>query len=58
MRTRWSLVVAVVVLAVAGCADPQTDTKAAPSEVAFDTSAKQEHITSAKVDSIAAELPA
>lgn len=60
MTKRWSALVAVVLLAAAGCADPQTEApkNGDASVVAFDTSAKQEHITSAKVDSIAAELPA
>src|SRR4051812_11492263 len=59
MRKRWSLVLGVVLLA-AGCADPQTESAKSsdPSVVSFDTSANQQHITSAKVDSIAAELPA
>ncbi|MGW6276917.1 ABC transporter substrate-binding protein [Kribbella sp. NPDC055071] len=61
MTKRLSILVAAVLLGVAGCADPQTE--AAPktgdaSVVAFDTSADQQHVTSAKVDSIAAELPA
>src|ERR1700754_92083 len=61
MTKRLSILVAVVLLGAAGCADPQTE--AAPktgdaSVVAFDTSADQQHVTSAKVDSIAAELPA
>ncbi len=61
MRKRWSLVLGVVLLAAAACADPQTEPAAKSgdtSAVAFDTSADQKHITSAKVDSIAAELPA
>jgi polar amino acid transport system substrate-binding protein len=57
MRKRLILVSAVVLL-LGACADPQTSTSSKASEVAFDTSAKQTHITSAKVDSIAAELPA
>jgi polar amino acid transport system substrate-binding protein len=53
-------VLGVILLAAAACADPQTQsTKSSdPSVVSFDTSANQQHITSAKVDSIAAELPA
>ncbi|MEV5964988.1 ABC transporter substrate-binding protein [Kribbella sp. NPDC051952] len=53
--------VVVALLALAACADPQTNASSTggdASVVAFDTSAKQERITSAKVDSIAAELPA
>jgi polar amino acid transport system substrate-binding protein len=52
---------AVILLALAACADPVTEsasTSGDASVVAFDTSANQQHITSAKVDSIAAELPA
>jgi polar amino acid transport system substrate-binding protein len=61
MRKTWTITAAAVLLSLAACADPQTG--AAPkgndaSVVAFDTSANQKHITSAKVDSIAAELPA
>src|SRR6266516_3190523 len=61
MTKRWTVLTAVVLLAVAACADPQTkaaSTSGDASVVAFDTSANQEHIASAKVDSIAAELPA
>ncbi|MFF0265119.1 ABC transporter substrate-binding protein [Kribbella sp. NPDC004536] len=53
---RHLLLVSVGVLLLGACADPQTTT--ASKEIAFDTSATQTHITSAKVDSIAAELPA
>ncbi|MGZ0150860.1 ABC transporter substrate-binding protein [Kribbella sp. WER1] len=53
-----SVAVSAAVLLLGACADPQTGTSSKASEVAFDTSAKQTHITSAKVDSIAAELPA
>jgi polar amino acid transport system substrate-binding protein len=61
MKSPLPVAAGLLLLAAAACADPQTN--AAPSSgdasvVAFDTSAKQEHITSAKVDSIAAELPA
>ena len=60
MRKRWIAVLGVVLLAAAACADPQTQPAESsdPSVVSFDTSAGQKHITSAKVDSIAAELPA
>lgn len=61
MRKRLTALFGVLLLAAAGCADPQTSPppkSAGASQIAFDTSAKQEHITSAKVDSIAAELPA
>jgi polar amino acid transport system substrate-binding protein len=64
MKRTWTITAAVALLTLAACADPQTNA-AAPaakngdaSVVAFDTSAHQQHITSAKVDSIAAELPA
>jgi polar amino acid transport system substrate-binding protein len=59
-----ALVSVVALLALAGCADPVTEPAAGPpaeggaAAVKFDTSANQEHLTSAKVDSIAAELPA
>ncbi|MFC9689576.1 ABC transporter substrate-binding protein [Kribbella sp. NPDC056951] len=50
---------AVLLLAAAACADPPTEApRGDTSAVSFDTSAKQVHITTAKVDSIAAELPA
>ncbi|TCC20133.1 ABC transporter substrate-binding protein [Kribbella speibonae] len=60
MRKRWIAVLGVVLLAAAACADPQTQPAESSdaSVVSFDTSAGQKHITSAKVDSIAAELPA
>ncbi|HWD78856.1 MAG TPA: transporter substrate-binding domain-containing protein, partial [Kribbella sp.] len=57
MRKRLMLLSAIALL-LSACADPQTSTSSKASEVAFDTSANQSHITSAKVDSIAAELPA
>jgi polar amino acid transport system substrate-binding protein len=60
MRKRL-IALGVVLLAAAGCADPQTESapkSSDASQIAFDTSANQEHITSAKVDSIAEELPA
>ncbi|HEY0474029.1 MAG TPA: ABC transporter substrate-binding protein [Kribbella sp.] len=52
---------AVALLTLAACADPVASPapkSGGASAVAFDTSAKQQHITSTKVDSIAAELPA
>jgi polar amino acid transport system substrate-binding protein len=52
------LIGAALLLSVASCADPQTSAGPETSAIAFDTSANQQHITSAKVDSIAAELPA
>jgi polar amino acid transport system substrate-binding protein len=47
-------------LLVAGCADPVAEAPKSSdaSAVSFDTSAGQQHITSAKVDRIAAKLPA
>lgn len=47
--------VACGLLVLAGCADPPAKDV---SQVAFDTSATQEHVASSKVDAIAAELPA
>jgi polar amino acid transport system substrate-binding protein len=64
MRTRWIVAFATFLLTAAACADPQTESAPPPangrdvSVVKFDTSANQERITAAKVDSIAAELPA
>jgi polar amino acid transport system substrate-binding protein len=64
MMTRRKLtagLAAVALLTLAACADPVASPapkSEGASAVAFDTSAKQQHITSAKVDSIAAELPA
>ncbi|MFK4090320.1 ABC transporter substrate-binding protein [Kribbella sp. NPDC020789] len=53
------ILVGIALLALAGCADPQPEApKTDASVVSFDTSGKQAHITTAKVDSIAAELPA
>jgi polar amino acid transport system substrate-binding protein len=53
------ILIGVALLSLAACADPPTEApKTDASVVSFDTSGKQEHITSAKVDSIAAELPA
>jgi polar amino acid transport system substrate-binding protein len=52
---------AVGLLVAAGCADPVAEAPKSSgdaSAISFDTSAGQEHITSAKVDSIAAKLPA
>ncbi|MGW7679617.1 ABC transporter substrate-binding protein [Kribbella sp. NPDC054772] len=60
MRRRWTLLYGVVLLAAAACAGPQTSAppkSGDASQVAFDTSATQQHITTAKVDAIAAELP-
>ncbi|GAA1554131.1 ABC transporter substrate-binding protein [Kribbella lupini] len=59
-----TFVALVALLALAGCADPVTEPAAGPpaaggaAPVTFDTSADQERPTPAKVDSIAAELPA
>ncbi len=59
-----AFVALVALLALAGCADPVTEPAAGPpaadgaAPVKFDTSAKQERPAPAKVDSIAAELPA
>jgi polar amino acid transport system substrate-binding protein len=49
----------VGLLVLAACADPVAEAPKGgdASVVSFDTSAGQQHITSAKVDSIAAELP-
>ncbi|MFG1815735.1 ABC transporter substrate-binding protein [Kribbella sp. NPDC049174] len=61
MKKPWVVTTAVALLALAACADPVTQsasTSGDASVVAFDTSANQQHITSAKVDRIAAELPA
>jgi polar amino acid transport system substrate-binding protein len=62
MRSRNALAVlgVAVGLLVAGCADPVAEAPKGSdaSAVSFDTSAGQRHITSAKVDSLAAELPA
>jgi polar amino acid transport system substrate-binding protein len=64
MMTRSKLtagLAAVAPLTLAACADPVADPapkSGDPSAVSFDTSAKQQHVTSAKVDSIAAEVPA
>jgi polar amino acid transport system substrate-binding protein len=64
MMTRRKLtagLAAVALLTLAACADPVASPapkSGGASAVAFDTSAKQQHITSTKVDSIAAELPA
>ncbi len=61
MKKPWVVISAVVLLALAACADPVTQsasTSGDASVVAFDTSANQQRITSAKVDSIAAALPA
>jgi polar amino acid transport system substrate-binding protein len=55
-----AFVAGVLLLALAGCADPVAEAPKGgdASAISFDTSAGQTHITSAKVDSIAAELPA
>jgi polar amino acid transport system substrate-binding protein len=60
MRLKITGVVSIALLALVGCADPvaQPAAKGGASAVSFDTSAGQQHITSAKVDSIAATLPA
>ncbi|MEU8222750.1 ABC transporter substrate-binding protein [Kribbella sp. NPDC048915] len=65
MRKRVTALFGVVLLAAAGCADPATEPAGgsgpdggAASVVAFDTSADQKRVITAKVDSIAAELPA
>jgi polar amino acid transport system substrate-binding protein len=64
MKRTWTITAAVALLTLAACADPQPNPSTPvakngdASVVAFDTSANQQHITSAKVDSIAAELPA
>ena len=61
MKKPWVVISAVVLLALAACADPVTQsasTSGDASVVAFDTSANQQRITSAKVDSVAAALPA
>lgn len=51
---------ALLMLLAAGCADPVAEAPKGSdaSAISFDTSAGQQHITSAKVDRIAAELPA
>ncbi|GAB3945777.1 ABC transporter substrate-binding protein [Kribbella albertanoniae] len=52
------ILVGIALLSLAACADPVAE--APPSDasaVSFDTSGKQAHITSTKVDAIAAELP-
>jgi polar amino acid transport system substrate-binding protein len=60
MRLKTTGLVSIALLALVGCADPVAHTapKGDSSAVTFDTSAGQQHITSAKVDSIAATLPA
>ena len=59
MRLKTTGLVSVALLALVGCADPVTQpaVKGDSSAVSFDTSAGQQHIASAKVDSIAATLP-
>jgi polar amino acid transport system substrate-binding protein len=60
MRLKTTGLVVVVLLGLVGCADPvsQPAPKGDASAISFDTSAGQQHITSAKVDSIAATVPA
>ncbi|MDX6291651.1 MAG: polar amino acid transport system substrate-binding protein [Kribbellaceae bacterium] len=60
MRLKTTGLVSIALLALVGCADPVAHTapKGDSSAVTIDTSAGQQHITSAKVDSIAATLPA
>ncbi|WP_238355302.1 ABC transporter substrate-binding protein [Kribbella sandramycini] len=56
---RRFLVGAVLLATVAACADPKSAAPAGDaSVVAFDTSAEQVRVTSAKVEAVAAELPA
>jgi polar amino acid transport system substrate-binding protein len=59
-KTLTAAATAVLMAVLAGCADPVAEAPKGSdaSAVSFDTSAGQQHITSAKVDSIAAELPA
>lgn len=60
MRLKTTGLVVVALLGLVGCADPvaQPAPKGDASAISFDTSAGQQHITSAKVDSIAATVPA
>jgi polar amino acid transport system substrate-binding protein len=63
MRLNTAVLTVVALLVLAGCADPVTEPSAGPAPgggaaIVFDTSADQQHPTSAKVDRIAAELPA
>jgi polar amino acid transport system substrate-binding protein len=60
MKRTFTAGLGVLLLALAGCADPVAEAPKGSdaSAISFDTSAGQQHITSTKVDSIAAELPA
>jgi polar amino acid transport system substrate-binding protein len=56
--TMKRLAIVASLLLVAGCADPVAEAPKGIEAISFDTSAGQQHITSTKIDAIAAELPA